>query len=62
LIPPSEGPARTRFTDTDTGHSSEYQLYNLETDLGQQQNLAAQEPERVASMKVAMEKITSKAK
>ncbi|MDR2041476.1 MAG: arylsulfatase [Tannerella sp.] len=54
LIPPSEGPAITRYTHTDTGHASEYQLYNLRTDLGQQHNLALQEPERVASMKAAI--------
>ncbi|MDR2765582.1 MAG: sulfatase-like hydrolase/transferase [Tannerella sp.] len=56
LIPPSKGPARTAYTDMETGHSDEYQLYNLNTDLGQQQNLAAQEPEKVASMKAALEK------
>jgi arylsulfatase A-like enzyme len=61
LIPPSKGPARSAHTDTDTGHAPHYQLYHLETDLAQQQNLAEQEPERVASMKAAMEKITKKA-
>jgi arylsulfatase A-like enzyme len=56
LIPPSKGPAVTGYTNMETGHSSEYQLYNLRTDLGQQQNLALQEPERVESMKAVLKK------
>jgi hypothetical protein len=36
-----------------------FQLYDLATDLGEQKNLAAQEPERVAAMTAAYQKIVA---
>jgi arylsulfatase A-like enzyme len=59
LIPPSEGEAISPYTNTDTGHSGEYQLYNLNTDLGQRQNLATQEPGKVETLKAALEQISN---
>jgi arylsulfatase A-like enzyme len=59
LIPPSEGAAYSPLTGTDTGRSPEYQLYNLETDLGERTNLAAQETERVETMKARMGQLTA---
>jgi hypothetical protein len=58
LIPPYEGSARLEHTGTETGLSSDYQLYNLKTDLGQRQNLADQEPEKVRTLKAELEKIS----
>jgi arylsulfatase A-like enzyme len=58
LLPPSDGPARNESAGTDTGCSLEYQLYNLETDLEQQINLAALEPERVKALKALMDEQT----
>ncbi|MDR2499057.1 MAG: arylsulfatase [Tannerellaceae bacterium] len=58
LIPPSPGQAYSPLTGTDTGRSPDYQLYNLEADLGQQTNLAASEPARVEAMKAALERLS----
>jgi arylsulfatase A-like enzyme len=58
LLAPSEGAAYQKLTGTETGRSPEYQLYNLKTDIGEQQNLTTQEPERVELMKTALEKIS----
>lgn len=41
------------------GEDSGLQLYDLATDLGEQKNLAAQEPERVAAMTAAYQKIVA---
>ncbi|NBP88353.1 MAG: hypothetical protein EBU59_07575 [Planctomycetia bacterium] len=41
------------------GEGSGLQLYDLATDLGEQKNLAAQEPERVAAMTAAYQKIVA---
>ena len=61
FIPPSEGPAYIEATGTDTGRSTEYQLYNLATDLGQRLNLVDREPERAEIMRKALDKIKDKA-
>ena len=41
------------------GHAAELQLYDLEADLGEQRNLAADKPERVAEMLTAYRKIVA---
>lgn len=41
------------------GDTAKLQLYDLETDLGEQDNRAAEEPERVASMLAAYQRIVS---
>ncbi|MDR1724218.1 MAG: arylsulfatase [Tannerella sp.] len=59
LIPPSEGVAFKPLTGTDTGHSPDYQLYNLKTDLGQKINLAEKEPKQLEAMKARYEKLSN---
>jgi arylsulfatase A-like enzyme len=49
-IEPSSGPAIERGTNIELGHSPDPQLYNLDEDIGETRNLAAQHPERVAQM------------
>ncbi|MEO0338767.1 MAG: arylsulfatase, partial [Bacteroidota bacterium] len=51
LIPPYEGSPISRNVNIETGNDSVYQLYNLKTDLGQQQNLAESESEKLEEMK-----------
>jgi arylsulfatase A-like enzyme len=58
FIPPSEGAAYTAATGTETGRSPEIQLYNLKNDLGERNNLAQQDPERVKIMQSALNRIS----
>jgi arylsulfatase A-like enzyme len=51
LIPPYKGPAVNKSVNIELGNDSEFQLYNLQTDIGQQENLAATEPEKLEEMK-----------
>lgn len=44
MIPPYEGPAVEEQVNIELGNSSEYQLYNLKDDKGQQNNLAVSNP------------------
>jgi len=60
LFPPSEGEAYSPLTGTETGRSPEYQLYNLETDLGERTNLAANNPEKVKTMQEKLDKIVNR--
>lgn len=48
------------ITRTETGNSKEEQLYNLQKDLGEQQNVAAENPEKVKELKVLLKKETDK--
>jgi arylsulfatase A-like enzyme len=50
MIPPYPGPAVNRNVNIELGNSSEYQLYNLSEDLGEQQNLADDQPEKLKEM------------
>ncbi len=50
MIPPYEGPAVQRMVNIELGNGAEYQLYNLSNDLGEQQNLAEANPEKLAEM------------
>ena len=50
MIPPYRGRPRNEQVDIETGTAPNYQLYNLATDIGQQQNLAEAEPERLRAM------------
>lgn len=50
LIPPYDGPA-VDPTGTETGNSDEWALYNLETDIFEQNNIIMEHPEKAASLK-----------
>jgi arylsulfatase A-like enzyme len=49
-IEPTQGPRRSEPTNTELANDPAPQLYDLETDLGETKNLAAQYPERVKAM------------
>ena len=50
LIPPYNGPKITKDTNIEVGYSEEYQLYNLNTDIMQQNNLANSNPEKLEEL------------
>ncbi|MCB0669791.1 MAG: arylsulfatase [Saprospiraceae bacterium] len=50
LIPPYPGPAVNTWVNIELGNSDKYQLYNLENDLPQQNNLAESNPEKLQEM------------
>jgi arylsulfatase A-like enzyme len=50
LIPPYSGPAVSPNVNIEIGNASEYQLYNLEDDIAQQQNLAGSNPQKLREM------------
>jgi arylsulfatase A-like enzyme len=49
-IEPSQGPARNEQTNTELANDPAPQLYDLDTDIGETRNVAAQQPERVRAM------------
>jgi len=57
LIPPYEGPEKNNHVNIELGNADHYRLYHLKTDIGQQQNLAQSNPEKLEEMIVAFEKI-----
>ncbi len=50
MIPPYKGPAVNKSVNIELGNSPEFQLYNLKDDIGQQNNLAESEPEKLQEM------------
>ncbi len=50
LIPPYKGPAVNKIKNIETGNSKEFQLYNLKGDIGQKNNLANVNPEKLKNM------------
>lgn len=56
-IEPTDRPAINRNTGTELGHSPTPQLYNLQSDLGERTNLAAEHPQRVTEMAEMLERI-----
>ncbi len=50
MIPPYKGPAINRNVNIELGNSAEFQLYNLEDDIGEQKNLAKSHPEKLKEM------------
>lgn len=50
LIPPYDGPSRNTLVNIELGNSDEFQLYNLEADPGQQNNLANENPDKLQEM------------
>jgi arylsulfatase A-like enzyme len=61
MIPPYNGPAVNERVNIELGNYPEYQLYHLGKDLGQQNNLADKEPEKLKEMIVAFEDIRGEA-
>lgn len=57
LIPPYKGPAVQTQVNIELGNSKEFQLYNLKEDIGEQNNLAISEPEKLQEMIKTFEKI-----
>lgn len=51
MIPPYQGPAVQNQVNIELGNSSDYQLYNLKEDPGQQHNLAASNPQKLEELK-----------
>nr|WP_245553369.1 arylsulfatase [Echinicola vietnamensis] len=57
MIPPYKGPAIAKAVNIELGNADVYQLYNLKEDIGQQQNLAQSNPEKLQEMVANYEKI-----
>lgn len=56
-IKPGKGPAVNTNTNIELGNSPDPQLYNLETDIREQQNLASEYPEKVKQLQLKLENI-----
>ncbi len=50
MIPPYKGPAKQMQVNIELGNSKEFQLYNLKEDIGQQNDLAKSEPEKLQEL------------
>jgi len=50
LIPPYPGPELNKMVNIELGNNKEYQLYNLKEDIGEQNNLADSNPEKLSEM------------
>ena len=57
LIPPYKGRAINKSVNIELGNLTEFGLYNLKEDIGQQQNLANENPEKLKEMIATFEKI-----
>ena len=57
MIPPYKGPAVNEKVQIELGNDSSFQLYNLSQDIGQQNNLADSQPEKLKEMLTAFEAI-----
>ena len=57
MIPPYKGPAVQKSVNIELGNSPEFQLYNLGDEIGQQDNLAKKEPEKLREMIETFEKL-----
>ena len=60
MIPPYEGFAVNDKVKIELGNDPEFQLYNLSNDVGQQNNLALQNPKKLQEMLLAFEAIRGK--
>ena len=60
MIPPYKGPAKNKSVNIELGNSKEYQLYNLKDDIGQKNNLAEMNIEKLQEMIVQFESIRGK--
>jgi arylsulfatase A-like enzyme len=57
MIPPYKGPAVQKSVNIELGNSPEFQLYNLGDEIGQQDNLAKKQPEKLREMIETFEKL-----
>lgn len=57
MIPPYPGVALNKWTNIELGNHPEFQLYNLDEDLGQQNNLAEEKPDKLKEMVQGFEEI-----
>jgi arylsulfatase A-like enzyme len=57
MIPPYNLPAINTQVNIELGNEKEYQLYNLKTDIGEKNNLASSEPEKLAELIAEYENI-----
>jgi arylsulfatase A-like enzyme len=57
MIPPYKGAAVSKFVNIELGNAKEYQLYNLKDDIGEQNNLADSNKEKLNEMITEFEKI-----
>ncbi len=57
MIPPYDGPSINQSVNIELGNDNEYQLYNLEEDIGQQNNLAESHPLKLKEMIATYEEI-----
>jgi len=57
FIPPHDGPAVFPFTEIESGNSPEVQLYDLSRDIGQAENVAAENPDVVKELSARLEEI-----
>jgi arylsulfatase A-like enzyme len=58
-IEPSNGPAVLKLTGIESGNSPQAQLYNLEKDPGEKNNVADQHPQKVNELSALLQKIKS---
>jgi len=59
-IEPSNGPGYNKLTHMELGNNSMPQLYNLDDDIGEKNNVAERHPDRVQQMKQELDKIRNK--
>ena len=57
MIPPYNGPAVNEKVQIELGNDSDFQLYNLAQDIGQQNNLADSQPQKLQEMLTAFKAI-----
>lgn len=50
LIPPYKGPAVSKMVNIEIGNDKDWQLYNLKEDIGQQNNVASEHPEKLQEL------------
>ncbi len=60
MIPPYKGPTINKMVNIELGNNTEYQLYNLKDDMGQQNNLAKADTIKLQEMVDAFHKIRGK--
>ena len=53
-IEPSKGQKYNALTNTETGNDTQEQLYDLSKDFGEKNNLAAQNPQKLAELKAIL--------
>ncbi|MEN7549477.1 arylsulfatase [Rapidithrix thailandica] len=56
-IEPSKGPKVFAYVDIESGYTEEPQLYNLNEDMGEEKNLAAEHPEKLEELKTLLEEV-----